>query len=170
MEYKERKSPRLKTFDYNMPGVYFVTFCTYKMRMLFWENPLHSEAFSGDERLNFAGQIADEVINELPQTFPIEIKKYVIMPNHIHMMVLIKEKSSGTGANSMLCRIISYAKRKITLKLREKKVDETIWNRSYYDHIVRNEKDYQRIWKYIENNPNEWKKDRFFEVGDDHLL
>ena len=162
MEQIERRSPRLKGFDYNAPGVYFVTVCTCKMRMLFWENPMCLDSAPVEGKLNFAGKIADEIIRALPDIFEVKIEKYVIMPNHIHMLIFVTERSVGNGANAMLCRIVGYAKRKISLALREKGVDEIIWQRSFYDHIVRNEEDYKRIWKYIENNPIKWEKDRFY--------
>ena len=162
MEQPTRKSPRLKAFDYSTPGVYFVTICTYKMRMLFWEKPMRPALENHSENLNFAGKIADEIIRTLPKKFPVVIDKYVIMPNHVHLMIRITEYLNGTGANSTLCRIISYTKREISLALRKNNIDEKIWHRSFYDHVVRNEKDYVRILSYIENNPKKWTEDRFY--------
>ncbi len=163
MEYSERKSPRLKSYDYSEPGTYFVTLCTYKMRLLFWENPLDETLAEKDEYLNFAGKIADEAVRLVPEKFPVRIDKYVVMPNHIHMMIVISEQSARKGCDATLCRVVGYIKRKITVALRTKSVDDIIWQRSFYDHIVRNEKDYRRIWEYIENNPRKWAEDRFYE-------
>ena len=166
MEYTRRKSPRLKGFDYNTPGAYFVTICTCKMRMLFWEDPTGIKHLPIDKRLNFAGQIADEAIKKLPKVFPLRIEKYVIMPNHIHLIILLTQHADGRGANSTLCRAVGYLKRAITLALRKEDVDDVIWHRSFYDHIIRNESDFQNIWEYIDNNPNKWAEDRFFEEAD----
>ena len=163
MEYTERKSPRLKEYDYSAPGVYFVTVCTYKMRMLFWENPLDENLAEKGEYLNFAGKIADEVIRSLSDVFPVGIKKYVIMPNHIHLMIVILEQNARKGCDATLCRVVGYMKRKITIALRKRSVDDIIWQRSFHDHIIRNEKDYQRIWKYIDNNPRNWAEDCFYK-------
>ncbi len=136
MEHTRRKSSRLKGFDYNTPGAYFVTICTYKMRMLFWEDPTGIKNLTIDKRLNFAGQIADEAIKNLPKVFPLRIEKYVIMPNHIHLIILLTQHAEGKGANSTLCRAIGYLKRAITLDLRKEDVDDVIWHRSFYDHII----------------------------------
>lgn len=65
MEFTRRKSPRLKGFDYNTPGIYFITICTYKMRMLFWEEPMCVKPLPVSDRLNFAGQIADDAVRNL---------------------------------------------------------------------------------------------------------
>ncbi len=163
MENKERKSPRLKGYDYSKQGVYFVTFCTFERRLLFWESPFHEELKENEEYLNFAGKIADEVIRSMPEKFPVRIDKYVVMPNHVHMLIMIPKQSSRKGCDAELCRVVGYIKRKITIALRKKSVDDIIWQRSFHDHIIRNEKDYQRIWKYIENNPLKWSEDCFYK-------
>lgn len=163
MEYTERKSPRLKEYDYSAPGVYFVTVCTYKMRMLFWENPLDENLAEKGEYLNFAGKIADEVIRATPEKFPIKIDKYVIMPNHIHMLLTVKESEMENGRIGRVSLIIRNIKMNISKRLHNLKIDDSIWQRSFHDHIIRNEKDYQRIWQYIENNPRKWSEDCFYK-------
>ncbi len=162
MEYSERKSPRLKGFDYSAPGIYFVTVCTYKMRMLFWENPMCPDAISIADRLNFAGKIAEDAIRSLPEKFPVKIDKYVVMPNHIHLILTVKElemKNERIGTVSLAIRNI---KMNISKQLHNLKIEDSIWQRSFHDHIIRNEKEYQMIWQYIENNPRKWAEDCFY--------
>ena len=164
MEFNKRKSPRLDGYDYSTPGVYFVTICTYKMRMLFWEKPMRPAFENHSENLNFAGKIADEIIRTLPEKFPVVIDKYVIMPNHVHILLSIKPYDNIIKTQTgLLPQIIGYLKAKISHRLREFNVDDIIWHRSFYDHVVRNEEDYQRVCQYIESNPNRWEKDRFFK-------
>lgn len=163
MEYNRRKSPRLKGFDYNTPGMYFVTVCTYKMRMLFWDNPTHPKNDNFEYNLNFAGKIANETIKSLPNQFPVEIQKYVVMPNHIHIILLVKSNCGIKTLTGIVSRSIGYLKMRISHKLREFNVDDVIWQRSFHDHIIRTEREYQRIWDYIENNPAEWENDCFFD-------
>ena len=163
MEYKERRCPRLNCYDYSSPGVYFITVCTYKMRTLFWKNPMCLDSTPIEDKLNFAGKIADETIGSIQKIFQVKVDKYVIMPNHIHMILLIENDSEMGAKTGLISRVVGCFKAIISKRLHEFNVNDIIWQRSFYDHIIRNEKDYQRIWNYIENNPNEWEKDRFFE-------
>ncbi len=163
MEYTERKSPRMKNFNYSEPGVYFVTVCTYKMRMLFWENPMRPALENHLENLNFAGKIADEVIRSLPEKFPVKIDKYVVMPNHIHMILTVKELEMKNGRIGTVFLAIRNIKMNISKHLHNLKIDDSIWQRSFHDHIIRNEKEYQMIWQYIENNPRKWAEDCFYK-------
>ncbi len=163
MQYIKRKTARLEGFDYNTPGIYFITICTYKRRMLFWDNPMRPALAPGTDRLNFAGRIADNVIKTLPDIFPVTIEKYVIMPNHIHLLLLIKNDNSIKTKTGLVSRTVSYLKMKISHELHNLNVDDSIWQRSFHDHIIRNENDYIKIWEYIENNPIKWESDCFFE-------
>lgn len=163
MEYNERMSPRLKNYDYSSPGTYFITVCTYKMRMLFWENPMCADSEPVADKLNFAGKIADEIIGSLTEIFPIEIDKYVIMPNHVHMILVVKSRNDSGSKTGLVSRVVGCFKTMTSKRLHELNVNDIIWQRSFHDHIIRNKEDYRRIWQYIENNPNQWEKDCFFE-------
>ena len=83
-----------------------------------------------------------------------KIDKYVIMPNHIHLIIIIDRES-----NLSISNIIKKYKEWIT-----KEIGKSIWQKSYYDHIIRNEKDYLRIWKYIEENIIKWSLDKYYSV------
>lgn len=90
------------------------------------------------------------------------VDKYVIMPNHIHLLVRIEDSGrSGTPVptreNSTISRFISTFKR-----FCNREYGENIWQSRYYDHVIRNQRDYDEIWEYIENNPAKWEEDRFF--------
>ena len=82
----------------------------------------------------------------------IKLDKLVIMPNHIHMILIIDKETSVT-----VSRVIKQFKEYIT-----KQIGESIWQKSYYDHIIRNEKDYLRIWKYIDENILKWSLDKYY--------
>ena len=85
------------------------------------------------------------------------IDKYVIMPNHIHMIVVLGE------ANKInLNQIIAQYKSGVSRDIRKKNAEVMIWQRSYHDHIIRSQKSYEKIWKYIENNPLKWEEDCFY--------
>ena len=93
----------------------------------------------------------------------IKIDKYIIMPNHIHMILITDNKGEGTSrapsrTNEIVPSFVSMLKR-----FTNKKAETSIWHRSYHDHVIRNEKDYERIWKYIDTNPIEWEWDCYYK-------
>ena len=102
------------------------------------------------------GKVVNEnisILNDVYET--VRVDKYVIMPNHIHLIIVIQ--SGRTQFAPTISRIIKQFKGKIT-----KQVGFCIWQKSFYDHIIRDEKDYLRIWEYIENNPVKWAEDKYY--------
>ena len=145
--YFVRKNPRLKEYDYTLGGYYFITICTKAKAHYFGE--------IREEKIiyNDIGKLAYKNIEELESIYKsIKIDKFVVMPNHIHMILIIKKETT-------LCipRIIKQYKEWIT-----KEIKQSIWQKSYYDHIIRNEKDYLRIWKYIDENILKWNLDKYY--------
>ena len=139
----KRKNPRLKGFDYSSPNYYFITICTFEKKCIFWENG----------SLNLWGKIAVEGIENIPKHFPMaEVNHYVVMPNHIHMILVLKEGSSS------LSHIVGSYKAYISKKIHQEK----LWQRSFHDHIIRNQKSYEKIWNYVENNQLKWEEDCFY--------
>ncbi len=157
MELPSRKPTRLTDFDYSTPGAYFITICT--------ENKQHilSRIVGGDvldaPRINLSsyGKIADKYINQLNDFYDdICVDKYVIMPNHIHLLLFVNENGASrtsppTVQHSVVSRFVSTFKR-----FCNKEYGSNIWQRHFYDHIIRNQRDYDEIWQYIENNPRKW--------------
>ncbi len=90
-----------------------------------------------------------------------KIDKYVIMPNHIHLIIRI-EKNDGVPrtAHPTVSRFVGTMKRFINQQL-----GENIWQKSFYDHIIRDENDYKTKWEYIENNPNRWAEDELYSTN-----
>lgn len=92
------------------------------------------------------------------------VDKYVIMPNHVHMILQIKQAEGGPMGTSAptgaLPDIVRYFKRSVT-----KLCGENIWQRSYHDHIIRSEEDYLNIWTYIDTNPVKWAEDCYYKEG-----
>ena len=116
--------------------------------------------------LSGQGHIAEKEIRVLSETYDaVEINKYVVMPNHVHMIIVIND-NGRTGNNGRtqfaptVSRIIKQFKGSIT-----KQIGFSIWQRSFHDHIIRDENDYKRIAEYIENNPQRWTEDCFY-TGD----
>ena len=84
--------------------------------------------------------------------------KYVVMPNHIHGIITI-----DTECGPSLTKIIGQYKMAVTKKIHDKDPNQKVWQRSFYDHIIRNKEDYERIWLYIHGNPQKWDTDCYFE-------
>jgi len=96
MDLPKRKPNRLREYDYSTPGAYFITFCTKDRKNLFWENVGASIARPQDVQLSSCGKLADHAIQQIPIRYPsISVDQYVIMPNHIHLLLQINAEDSG---------------------------------------------------------------------------
>ena len=146
--FYDRKSPRLKHFDYATPTMYFVTICTHGMVCLFGQ----------PDALNELGHTVRACIEQIPFHYDCAaVEKYVVMPNHVHMLILL------TGENCpALSTIIGSYKSNVSKQIHLINPAVRVWQRSFHDHIVRNENTLERIWKYIDENPYHWNEDKFF--------
>lgn len=177
---KHRKSIRLKKYDYSNAGWYFITICTQNRECLFG-NIIHKKMI-----LNEFGKIVDKKINELKIYKNVEIDIYYVMPNHIHLILIIVgadpcvrplSKYIGSSSNIDLGStrgstptIGEYVKRIKTLTtyiyINNVKnnnwppFQKRLWQRNYYEHIIRNEYSLDRIRQYIKDNPMNWDEDR----------
>jgi len=174
-----RKQIRLKKYDYSQPGYYFVTICTQNRKNMF------GEIKNGQMVLNEYGKIVDEIIQFLPKRYPqINLDIYQIMPNHIHFIirivgaihespVMIHESPVIIHTNTrahhdtplqqrqLLPKCIGYFKMntaKYINKLRNTS-GQPVWQRNYYEHIIRNKTELNKIREYIRSNPEMWGKD-----------
>lgn len=145
--YFVRKNPRLKDYDYTHCGYYFITICTEN------KNHYFGEIVKEKMQLSETGRLAYGNIEKLEEIYTsIKIDKFVVMPNHIHIILIIDKET-----DLAIPRIIKQYKEWIT-----KTIKKPIWQKSYYDHIIRNEKDYYRIWKYIDENELKWSLDKYY--------
>ena len=154
MEHPERKKNRLGEYDYSQNGAYFVTVCTQDRRRI-----LSSIVGDGSPVPQLCGIIAEKYIAQIPEKYPlVSVDNYVIMPDHIHLLLRF-HWDLGTGNPSpTLGNIIGWYKYQVTkqLNLQAGTEGERIFQRSYYDHVIRNQQDYDEIWQYIENNARKW--------------
>ena len=164
MELRERKSTRYERADYSCEGAYFITVCTNERKMI-----LSQINSVGDGVLDVPcveltdyGKTVKAQIEKINSTYTdICIDKYVIMPDHVHMIIIVYDiggtsgRPSPTGlinrANERIPKAISTFKRFIN-----KKIGKNIWQRSYYDHMIRCKEDYEGVCKYIYDNPIKW--------------
>ena len=152
MEFQERRANRIPEYDYSTCGAYFVTICTQDRKKI-----LSNIVGDGSPVPKPIGKIAVEVIAQISSKYPsVTVDKYVIMPDHIHMLLRI---DNGTGNPSpTLGNIIGWYKYQVTKQanMQLNNPGEKLFQRSYYDHVIRNQRDYGEIWQYIENNPLKW--------------
>ena len=163
MNYPERKTNRLSSYDYSTPGAYFITICTQNKAKILGEIVGGGALDAPYVHLSKMGETAKRHIlsgNRIPE---LTVDKFVIMPNHIHLLLLITNpKPAGTSkvpspANALIPHFVSTLKR-----FCHHDIGSVIFQRSYHDHVIRSEKDYQKIWEYLDNNPARWKEDCFF--------
>ena len=139
MESPQRKQNRLCNYDYSLNGAYFVTICTQDRKKI-----LSQIVGDGSPVPKPYGTTAEEMIHP--------------MPDHFHILPRI-HRDFGTGNPSpTLGTIIGWYKYQVTKHINAQSCaqGEKIFQRSYYDHVIRNQRDYDEIWQYIENNPRKW--------------
>ena len=186
-QFPQRKRTRWEGFDYNSAGAYFITICTQNRRQLLSHivggdvldapdsvggDVLDAPQIVGGDvmpqmanaptvELFFHGIIADKYINQLSDFYSyMEIGHYVIMPNHIHMILIVYDHEnieSSAKQHTPISRFISTFKR-----FCNKEYGEDIWQRGFMDHIIRNREDYQKHVKYIYENPARWYFDELY--------
>ena len=173
MALPKRKTIRLPEYDCSSPGAYFVTICTRDRRNLFWNtdvmpDPAVGAAIcrpQGDSSrllpLTKAGKTVDLAIRNIHAIYPhVSVDKYVIMPNHVHMIVSIHADEHGRQiAAPTVSTIIGHMKRWAS-----KQAGEPLWQKSYHEHVIRGEADYREIWDYVENNSARWAEDRYYQT------
>ena len=155
----KRKQIRVKDYDYSQNGYYFVTICTYKKQSLFKTSIVGNDpcVVPSDEPQN---KIIEKWLLKLKEKYDIKIDYYVIMPNHIHLILVINsERHMGRSLPEMMRwfktmttnEYINLVKHNIL-----KPFDKKLWQKSYYEHIIRDEEDYINTAQYILDNPLKW--------------
>jgi len=159
MDLPKRKNTRLREYDYASPGGYFITICTKDRRNLFWENVGATTGRPQDVCLSSYGKIVDIAIQNIPLHYEaVTVEHYVVMPNHIHLLLQIRCLDDGRPMVApTISTVMQQMKGYVT-----KRIGFPVWQKLFYDHVIRNEQDYLDICEYIENNPAKWKEDRFY--------
>ncbi len=186
----KRKNIRLSGYDYSQNGAYFITICTKDKNQTFGDIAVGAAALGGPRiTLSHYGQIAERYIKSINEVYQgISVPVYCIMPNHVHFIVVIDvqteckdgspsaatptdnglplrtdvaqtgcESGSPSAATPTIPKIVNSLK-----TLATKEAGQPIWQRGYYEHIIRNEQDYLDIWNYIETNAVKWAEDKYY--------
>ncbi|MCJ7668444.1 MAG: transposase [Anaerolineae bacterium] len=170
-EKHHRRSIRLKEYDYSQAGAYFVTVCTHNRECIL------GEVANGEVLLNEFGKIVESVWFDLPKHYPnVELDAFVIMPNHVHGIIIVGADPVGAGfkpapttakkpaptGGYALSEVVRGFKTFSARRINEIRATSgtPVWQRNYYEHIVRDEDRLNRIREYIINNPMRWQFDR----------
>ena len=165
-ELAKRKAIRLKGFDYNRTGAYFITICTQNRRCVLSNVVGTGLPDCPSVKLAPHGEIADKIINQLNDFYEdISVDRYVIMPNHIHLLLFVRQSGQSgrpvpttkVDANSIVSRFVSTFKR-----FCNKEYGENIWQSRFNDHIIRDRQDYEEHVRYIYENPIRWPSDELY--------
>lgn len=176
-----RKSIRLQGYDYSQAGLYFITVCTHN------RVPLFGEIVDGVMVLNAAGQIVEKCWCAIPEHFPqVILDEFVVMPNHVHGIITIgandvgannhlplpsnetstqsneTPRSSQHGTSRTIGSMVRGFKIGVTRWFRANTDIHKVWQRNYYEHIIRNEDSYLKIAEYIQTNPQRWEIDTYY--------
>ena len=159
----KRKNIRLYGYDYSQAGGYFITVCTSDRKCILSRVLPGNQFVLADIQLTELGHIADGVLHEVSERTGICLNDHVIMPNHIHMILQIPvggtEYTIGEYIG-MFKSLTLHQWRKICN--REGRLMGSVWQRNYYEHVLRNEADYKEKLRYIQENPDAWDRDDLY--------
>ena len=148
-EIHHRQSIRLQGYDYTNEGIYFVTICCYQRQHLF------GEIDNGEMKINLIGQIVSALWQKIPQHFPnVELDGFILMPDHLHGIIIISESKEKSSLANIIQNFKSISSRKINRITKTYGI--SIWQRNYYERIVRTEQELTNLYEYIKNNPANW--------------
>ena len=160
---KERKHPRLKEYDYSSAGVYFITLCTrHRSEVLCRIVGRDDPGAPPYIVLSPSGKVAEKYIRTISSAYEnVSVDKFVIMPNHVHLLISISDmQRRAESSRPTVSRIIGAFKR-----FSNKECGCSLWQASFYDHIIRDEMDYLGHWQYIDDNPAKWSEDEYYSCS-----
>ena len=151
--FPNRKHPRLATIDYSTPNYYFITICTHNKKCIFGK----------PDQLNDFGNIALQALTDIPHHFPnVTVDKAIVMPNHIHAIIVLSNHQTN------LSTVVGLYKSSVSKQIHSIAPNEIIWQSSFHDHVIRNQRNYKQIWTYIDENPSKWEDDCFYIYESDY--
>ena len=145
-ELPKRKHIRIEDYDYSTPGAYFITVCINDRKPILW----NVGAAPCRPNLSKLGSVVETAILQIPEHYPaVSVDKYCVMPDHIHMILSINTDADGRQiAAPTVSTVVGHMKRWVSMQ-----IGHSIWQKSFYDHVIRTQQSYDKIWEYIENNP-----------------
>ncbi|MBP3315603.1 MAG: hypothetical protein J6M03_07245 [Clostridia bacterium] len=164
-ELSKRKHPRLDNYDYSSAGAYFVTICTQNRQCVLSRIVGRGLAPAETVKTEYTlfGEIAEKQLFLLEDRYPyLAVDKYVIMPNHIHAIMILNSKTAGASPRPTIMDIVCAYKSLTTRDCKKNGYNEKLFQTSFYEHIIRGGEDYEKITKYIYENPMRWYYDELY--------
>lgn len=169
-EDRNRKSLRMKGFDYSSDGYYFITICTHNREYLFGNIVGATRGSPAHMKPNEFGEIVQSIWETLPGHHNVELDIFQLMPNHIHFIIGLSGRSrptptinpGGSRPAPTVGTIVGLFKSECTKQIRRltNNTKFEIWQRNYYEHIIHTNEDFDKIRAYIQLNPEMWERDR----------
>ncbi len=165
MSFWTRKLPRLSGYDDAQSGYYFVTLCTHDKQYLF------GSICALGMKLNDCGMIAQSELLRIPEHFDhVLVDAHIIMPNHIHCILAVSQEKERSRPFPTLSNVIGLYKSGVSKQIRLSYPQKIVWQKSFYDRILRDDIAYTESLRYIEENPLKWALDEFYGRVDDAEL
>ena len=164
MELPVRKHVRLKEYDYSRNGGYFVTVCTKDRRKIL-SDVVGRGLAPAEIRLTDCGQLVETELFALSVRYgSVRVEKYVIMPNHVHVLLMFGSGTAGASPRPTLMQVIGTFKSLSTRRWNETAGTggEKLWQSGYHEHIIRDDNDFLLHWQYIDQNPARWGEDESY--------
>jgi len=160
-ELPTRKNIRLNNYDYSSAGYYFITVCVKDKHVVLGK--VVGDAVHSVPKVDLSeyGNIVQQIL-ENGGAPCIKLEKYIIMPNHIHMILIVSHVEKWDAVDSVPYKSLIPTFVRALKTMASKQIGFSIWQRSYHDHIIRDEDEYRRIWQYIDENPARWTEDGYF--------
>ena len=159
--FPQRKHPRLKHYDYSTAGAYFITICTHNRQCLL-SRIVGRGLAPAEIQYTPYGQIAREQLLLLEQRYPsLKVDRYVIMPNHIHVIFLLQE-AAGASPRPTITDVVCAYKSLTTRACKKMQPVDKLFQTSFYEHVIRGSGDYNEIAEYLLNNPKQWELDTLY--------
>ena len=157
MELPNRKLQRLTGYDYSQNGYYFVTICTHN------KNHILGMVQNNNVYLSDYGKIASIEFENIKNHFDcIKVEKYIIMPNYIHCILVINTNEERSRPFPTLSTVVGLFKSGVSKRIHQIDSSLKVWQKSFYDCIIKNEKSYMECWKYIDQNALTWESDECY--------
>jgi len=155
--FPKRKNIRLQKYDYSQNGAYFITICIKNRRCILWDSV--GTGIARPPRLSHYGRVVENAIQNIPKHYTgTTIDAYAVMPNHIHLLLRMLGNEDGRAMPvPTISTIVQQMKGYVT-----KQLGIGIWQARFYDHVIRNQSDYDDAYRYIENNPLQWELDELY--------
>ena len=151
-----RKKNRLQDYNYSQNGAYFITICTKDRKKIFGDI-VGAAICRPHIKLSTIGESIANTIENISKIYQcVTVDKYVVMPNHVHMIIVINDNGRQVAAPTVNT-IVGNMKRHVSMQ-----AGFSLWQKSFHDHIIRDEANYLKIAEYIENTPITWNDDCFY--------